>query len=267
MDVYHFTDYKSYILNKIEENSHIRAYRSSLAKAAGCGRSFLSQALNSEIHLTPDHGAGLTAFWNLDDERTDYFLDLMNYERAASKPLRLRLKKKLDVQRAESKLLSKRPSENSQLTPQLKEAIYYSSWHIAAIHTLTAIPGFQTIAAIARRLEVPSSLVDRTLRDLASLGLVRQVGERWVVHGGSIHLPKESPLSTVNQISWRNQSMRHLAAHAHDGIHFTGLFALSRVDAEALLIRLNSVIAEVLTIVGPSHEEELVCFNIDYFPV
>lgn len=265
MDVYQFNDYKSYVLKKIQDNNHIKGYRSKLAIAAGCGRSFLSQSLNSHIHLTLDHGAGLCQFWELDDERSDFFLDLMNYERAASQPLRVKIKKRLNNQRAASKRMSKRPLENLALSSNLKEALYYSAWHTAAVHMLTTVPGYQSSTAMAQRLELPSSLVERTLRDLQSIGLVEPKGKKWQVKGGSIHLPKESPLSTINQTNWRNQAMRHLGEFPYDGIHYSALLTLSKKDSEKIFAQLKEAIDSVITVVEPSEEEELVCFNLDYF--
>lgn len=267
MDIYQFKDYKSFIIKKIQDNAHIKGYRSQLALAAGCGRSFMSQALNSHIHLTLDHGAGLCEFWDLDNERTDYFLDLMNFERAASRPLRKSLQKRLDAQRAASRRVGKRPMESEALSAGLKEALYYSSWHTAAVHVLTTVPGYQTVRAIAQRLELPSSLVERTLRDLESIGLVQMEKDKWVVKGGSVHLPKASPLSSINQSNWRDRAVRHLGSNPHDGIHYSAIFALSKTDSERLYKLLQEAIEKVVSVVGPSEEEDLVCFNVDYFPV
>ncbi|MGE0173222.1 MAG: DUF4423 domain-containing protein [Oligoflexales bacterium] len=267
MDIYQFEDYKSFILKKIEENTHIKGYRSALANAAGCGKSFLSQALNSSVQLTLDHGAGLCAFWNLDDARTDFFLDLMNLERAATLVLKKRIEKRLKTARTESKQLVSRSAQEMNLSAGLKEAIYYSSWHYAAVHTLTAVPGYQKPPAIAQRLDLPTLLVERTLRDLAAIGLVESKGNLWTVKGASIHLPKESPLSSINQTSWRNQAMRHLGVRPYDGIHYSALFALSRADATKLHNHFNEAIAHALKVVEPSHEEELFCLNLDYWSV
>lgn len=267
MDVYQFEDYKSFILSTIEKNSSNRAYRSAMAKAAGCGRSFFSQALNSHVQLTPDHGAGLCEFWGFDDDRTDYFLDLINLERAAGAALKRRIQRRLNKLRAESKRLSSRKVEETPLSAGLREAVYYSAWHTAAIHTLTAIPGYRTTVAIARRLELSTALVERVLNDLQAIGLVQRKGGFWDVKGMSVHLPKESPLSIINQTNWRNQAIKHLIRTPHDGIHYTAIMALSRKDADEIMGILNKVIDEVIKVVGPSAEEELVCLNVDYFPV
>src|SRR5688572_15900730 len=152
MDVYQYKSYKDYLTQKIAENQHLRGYRRALAKAAACQPSFLSQALNSHVHLTLDHGAGLCAYWQFDEARTDYFLDLMAWERAASPALRRRLEARLRDRRDAAQQVRRRAPAAPAVTAGLKEAVYYSSWHYAAIHTLTAIPAYRTVEAITQRL-------------------------------------------------------------------------------------------------------------------
>jgi len=62
-NVFNHLDYKDFLKIQIEENHEAYGYKSRLAKAANCQKSFLSQVLNSHIHLTPEHAVGLCQFW------------------------------------------------------------------------------------------------------------------------------------------------------------------------------------------------------------
>ena len=231
------------------------------------GRSFLSQSLNSEIQLTLDHGSNLCEFWELDEDRTDYFLDLMTFERAASQSLRLRLKGRLEQRREASRRIGQRQTAQSDLSTSIKETVYYSSWHYAAIHVLTAIPSYQNIQSIAKRLELSTTLVEKTLRDLQSLNLVKEDMGKWIVHRASVFLKKESPISPINQANWRNQGMKHLSHHPSDGIHASALYAISKKDAENVMGFLNHAFEKSNQLSVESEEEELYCMNIDFFAV
>lgn len=268
MNIYVHKDYRGVINQILNENNHIKGYRSSLVKAAGCSLSFLSQVLNSSTQLTLDHGANMCDFWGLDEDDVEYFLDLISWERSASVSLRKRLEKRLRDRRVESKRLVKQSASTSlTLSENLKESIYYSSWHYAAIHVLTAIPAYQTIAAIAERLNLPTALIERTLNDLKVIGAVEQKGRLWQALGHSIFLRKESPLSTINQNNWRQQAMKHQAQFPYDGIHYSGLYALSREDGKQLMNMCEDFIRNAHNVVSSSKEEELVCFNMDYFSI
>ncbi len=266
MNLFDTEDYKKYILAKIEENTHIKGYRSQLAEQAGCHRTFLSQALHSHVQLTPDHGAGLAAFWGFDDDHTDYFLDLIHLARAASKVLSQRIRKRMRDLRARHENLTEK-FHTPALPRGIQEAVYYSSWHYAAIHIVLGIPQIRTVPAIAARLGLPSSLVEKSLAELSAIGVVRQDGSKWLPESLGIHLPKTSPLTSVNHFNWRQRAIYKLQTSEVEGVHYTGVFALARADAERIKRLFLDAITSAHKIVEPSKEEELVCLNCDFFVV
>lgn len=266
MSLFEYDDYKKYITDKIEENKHIKGYRTQLAEHANCHRTFLSQALNSHIQLTPDHGAGLCAFWGFDDDHADYFLDLIHLQRSASKILSQRIRRRLKLLRDKHQNLSEK-FKAPTLPRGIQEAVYYSSWHYAAIHIVLGIPQIRTVPTIAERLGLPSSLVEKSLAELTAIGVVKQHGSQWLPVAAAIHLPKTSPLTAVNHFNWRQRAIYKLQTSEVEGVHYTGVFALSRQDAEKIKLLFLEAIAAAHKIVEPSKEEELVALNCDFFVV
>jgi len=125
--MFNFTDYKNLMREKIKENQHVRGYQTSLAKGAGCQRSFISQCINSHIHITPDHAAGLGKFWGFDEDESEYFLELVNYARSGSKQLKSIIKRKLGRLKKKQEDLSQR-YKKPRVTIGENEARYYSTW-------------------------------------------------------------------------------------------------------------------------------------------
>jgi len=121
-----YPDYKNYIVKKIAENSGVKSYRTLLAAAAGCERSYFSRVVNGSHHLTPDHACGLAEFWGLDDVEFEHFMTLVELARASGAKLRKRLLAKLeDLQTSKLDLSKKLRGE--KILDLEKQMLYYSS--------------------------------------------------------------------------------------------------------------------------------------------
>ena len=82
--VFESLDYKRYMRQQIAAHGDVYGYKSRLAAAAGCQKSYLSQVLNGAHDLTLEHAAGLAAFWQLPRLDGEYFMELVNWARASS---------------------------------------------------------------------------------------------------------------------------------------------------------------------------------------
>lgn len=266
MTLFEEADYKKVLLIKIEENSAVRGYKTQLAHAAGCQKSFLSQVLYSHIHLTPDHALGIANFWKLSADERDYFLELVQRDRASSPALRGLAEARIREIRRRNQDLATRFQKTKPLE-EAQQALYYSSWHWSAIHILLTVPNFRTAAAIARRLQLSEDFVVRCLENLKAMELIEQRGNEWQVTQNDIHLPQDSPLTAMNHSNWRNRAVADSQMRLPDSLHYTALHSLSRKDFEALKSMLMSFLDQSRKIVRESAEEELVCFCLDWFRV
>lgn len=264
MSIYQANDYKDYIRQRIEKNSGEKGYRSTLAKHAGCQRSYLAQVLHGPIHLTPDHALGLSTYWGFNDDQSDTFLNLLLRDRAATPLLRKKCQRRLVQLRKKAANLSQRLDVET-IPEGIAQAVYYSSWHYAAIHISLAIPQLNSAALIATRLGINEGLVEKTLHELATMGLVRLENGSWRVKNQNFHLPKNAPLTIVNHNHWRQKAIQKLQTMDADGLHYSGIFALSNAAAQQIKQCFVEAIANAHTIVGPSTEEDIVCLNCDFF--
>jgi uncharacterized protein (TIGR02147 family) len=259
-------DYKVVIHQQIKANLDRRGYRSELAGAAGCQLSFLSQALHSHVHLTPDHAAGLAVFWGFDAEERDYFLELVNLARAGSKQLRSILEKRLSDIRARHEDLATRYQKKEAIRPE-DQALYYSAWHLSAIHILLTIPAFRTVERISNRLNLPTQMIQESLEQLAKIGLVMKKGTLWFPTQNDIHLAKDSALTSMNHSNWRNRGILDAYKRDAGGLHYTAVHSLARSDYEKIKEMILKFLDQTREVVKPSQEEELACMTLDWFVV
>jgi uncharacterized protein (TIGR02147 family) len=266
MSIFEFNDYKSIISKQIELNAKIRGYKTLLAHAAGCQKAFFSHVHRSHVHLTPDHAAGLANYWGLDDLETEYFLVLVDIARAGTDRLKSHLQERAAKVKAHHSKLEER-LKNSAVQESLIQTHYYSSWYWSALHIIASIPQFQTAEKMAHRLGLEPQLVMEALKELEKMGLLKRNSDRWILTDRSFHLPKSSPLNEMNHANWRQRALIDVQKKSEDSFHYTSVFSLSRADAKKFQKLVANLAIDTRKLIEPSFEEELFCFNADFFQV
>lgn len=265
MQVFDFSDYCDYLAHQIQANVKTRGYKTLLAQAAGCKLSHLSQVLAQKVHLTLEQAAGMAGFWKLDRNESEYFLGLVNLGRAGTPALRSLLRQRLEALRREQSTVEGRLAP--LVTQQPSEPHYYSIWYFGAITLLTGIEAYQTLEALHQRLNLPRNLIQQTLTMLASLGVVEQVGERWVLKGWMIIHSTEPQNRLAGHMTWRLKAMEYLAAEKDSDLHYTGCVTVSRADAARIKALLLSSVEQFARIAERSGDEDCVTLVLDYFSV
>lgn len=264
MDVFLFDDYKDFLRSSIAENKQ-RGAQSLLADAAGCQRAFISQVLNSHIHLTMDHAAGIASYLNFSELETDYFVELVAMARAATESMRKLIFRRLkDLRRRRADLTEK----FSKASSGDLHTLYYSSWHWMAIHVLTSITQFQTASAISEHLGIPLVKTEEILSGLLKMGILeKSKSGRWSPTAKDIFLSRSSPMTFTNHWNWRLKALENIQAGDQDSLHYTAVVALSRKDAEKIKTMLVEFIETSRKIIAPSPEEKLIALALDFFRV
>ena len=87
-----YTDYKSYINARLDADPQGRGSRSALARAIRCQSAFVSSVLRGSVHFTPEQGEAINEHFGHSETDADYFLLLLQLQRAGTDSLRQRLK-------------------------------------------------------------------------------------------------------------------------------------------------------------------------------
>lgn len=266
MDVFQFDDYLEYVRYQIRSNEAVRGYRARLAEAAGCRASYLSQVLGGQAMLTPDQAAGLCELWAFDSARTDYFLALVQLARAATPTLARALRRQLSEAQARNLERIQRAG-NAVVLPLEHLALYHSTWHRMATHALVSVSGHDTLEALARRLRVSEQEAQLYLSDLAMMGLVKQVGNRWQPTDVATLTPSSSPFSSAVHTNWRLVAIERMTRRAPNDLHYTTVVGLTQAD----LARMRQLTVEFANRITRDLEhaahEECVCLSLDLFTV
>lgn len=262
IDLYQHKYYKEFLQEYIKTFKKV-GITAELAKAAGCDRTYFSQMLNSKVQLTPDHAYGLCEYFEFNEDQEEYFLLLVLKDRASSPAFAKRLEKKIAMLQEKKLNLSHQLKGRADKLPMQQMALYYSDWLYGAVHILTAVSEYQTPSAMAEKLNLKPAIIQRILKDLLSMNLVKAEGSRFVHSGKNIHVPDDSPFNRQNHFNWRMKAMSHI--HEREGVHYSSTFAISKSDYPALKKQLLSFIDEQRKKISNSGSEETFCFCSDLF--
>jgi uncharacterized protein (TIGR02147 family) len=235
-----------------------------MCKAMNCQNAHLSRVLREEVQLTMDQAFRLSTYLKFNRSESSYFMKLVEHDRAGDPLYRRQLKEEMAQLKSEQENLAKR-FQQDQIGNLEKEMTYYSSWHWIAVHYITEIGRYQRPAEIAARLGLSELFVRKTLEVLEGFQLVKRKGDRWELNSGSIHLPKTSPLNSIQHSNWRSRAVLKSQDTSDDGLHFTVVQTLSEDDFEKIKQLLLKTIDEYRAIAKPSKPEELICFELDFF--
>lgn len=262
--VFAFSNYLNFFNSWIKASDEQWGLLTKVAKAIGCQRPYLSKVLAGGAHLTSAQGYGLAKFCGLNNDETEYFLGLLEIERASTAEYREYWKRKnQELKRRHENLSSKVKRDLTELHE--KSMLYYSSWYWTAIHMLTSIPEFQTEAAMSERLQLSTMQVRQVLQTLLEWGYVEKSGNRWKYLSSEQHVPKNSPLVLFHHQNWRNRAMNDAQMPGEDSVHFTVVQSLSRGDYEKVKQIVIDAIQSIIDTAGPSKEEEMMSFTCDLF--
>lgn len=267
MSVFDYESYRAFIRNRVDSmprKGHGQFRR--IADFLGIQTSMLSQIMAGHREMNAETAALLCEFFGLNDLESDYFLCLVQLERAGNNRLRTQLRRQLKTLHAKSAEVEKRIPKVRELDDTAK-ATFYSQWYYSGIRLLTSIEEMNSIDALARRTRLPRNVVARAVEFLLSQGLC--VSKNGMLSYGpqSTHIGADSSLVTRHHLNWRLKAMENLEGLKPSEIAFTSPVVVSAKDAEVIRRKLLDAIEDCVKIVDQSPSERLMCFNLDWVEI
>lgn len=260
------------------EIENFRSYLTSWIKTKGRGESrriatslamhttLISQVLNGHKCLTEEQTSRLCKYMCLSNLETDYFLKLIQIERAGSEDLRNLYKRHLKQIRLQADEVRSHVPESRELSEQ-DRAIFYSSWQYSLIRLLTSIDKNQTVEALSLRLELPISRVQNIINFLVSRGLCKHTQGKIIRTDKNTHVEAQSSLSTRHHQNWRSKSLSLLESMTLDDLAFTAPIALSKKDISKVRAILLNTISDIGKLVEKSPSEDVAYLGIDWIKI
>ena len=264
--IFTFSSYKAYLSAYLDSQEKSWGLRSKICKAMGIHNAYLSQVLQGPKHLNLENLEKLADYLELSESEMDYLITLAEQNRSGTKTLQKYFDKKLETLRAANLNLVERIGKKEHISEK-DQAIYYSSWHFAALHVALLVPKFATISALAQRFKLSESKVRETLETLMAMSLVQKTAAGFEPTSKWVRLPKTSPLITQHHSNIRLKATEALHEHRKEELHYSGFLTFSESDFLVIQELWMKALKETQEIIGPSESENVFAICLDVFQI
>jgi uncharacterized protein (TIGR02147 family) len=261
MEVFKVQDYRALVQAMLIQRH--QATKSGLAQTLDCSPSWVTRVLGESVQFTPDQALGVCEYFGFNENETEYFLALVDLERAATPSLKRRIETKLASMRAAANQLSLSIKTESSVS-EAHRVQYYSSWIYAAIHVATMVQK-KSLEEIARMLRIDGDIALRVLTDLQEMGLVLSQAGKFQATSVEVHLPGQHPMATIAHANWRHRTAQQIMDRSADGLHYTGVHCLSQKDFEIVKKTMKDVIIESRRLIELSSPELSAILCLDWY--
>lgn len=224
----------------------------------------ISQIFKGDRHLTLEQAVVVAEHFHLNQIEKEYFITLVEIERAGTKALRELLLRRLGSMREQQNKLASRVQSETHMSDQTR-SIFYSSWHYSAIRLATSIPGISSVEALAERFHLPMATAKKIVDFLLQEGLCVDEKNKLKMGAKRTYLDQESPFIARHHSNWRMKGMEKMIAPDKDEIFITSPMSLSKQLISEIRAEILEFAVKISDQVKPSPEEELACLNIDLF--
>jgi len=263
--IYNYNDYKEFLNDWVQNRPRAGhgEYRR-MALHLGISTTMISQVFKAEKHLSLEMACELGEYLELSEEESEYFLLLVEYNRAGSHKLSKTLLNQIKKRQERARKLENRIKKDIVLDQETK-AIYYSSWMYGGVRMLAALKEYNTAEEIAERLKVPRKMVQQILEFMVAHSMINIKNGKLEVGPTKTHLPSTDPLVSRHHQNWRLQGFQKMQMQNEDDFFLTAPIALSKEVADKIRQELPDFITKIQNMVTPSKSEVIRCLNIDWF--
>jgi uncharacterized protein (TIGR02147 family) len=263
--VFEFSSYKDYVLRRLEtfpKKGHGQFRR--IAQHLNIHPVAVTLVFKGDRELSSEQAADLCDYFGFTTIERDYFLLMVQKQRAGTHRLRLILKEQMrDLQERARQLKSRLPQER-ELT-ETEKSVFYSNWLYSGISLATSLPKLNSVESLAEHFDLPLSKINQIVEFLIRYGLVNEKHSQLSMGTQNTHLEASSPLVARHHSNWRLRGLAKMDAVEREELFFTGPMSLSKEMIETIRRDLVAFIDQTMKAVKDSPSEELACLNIDWF--
>lgn len=264
-NLFEFSDYRAYLNACLALGRRERRFNlTQLSQVARVHPTFLSHILGGDKQLSLEQAVLISDFLGHSRLEQDYFLVLIQLDRAGSERLRQHWADKKDQLQREKSRIHRRLDKHKELN-QEQRAEFYSSWLYVAVWVSTGIDGRQTLSQVARRFGLGRDRAEAILAFLTATGLCVRDGEHFAMGETHIHVPDDSPFVVKHHVNWRMKAIQRMDFRTGQELFFTAPMSVARKDYELIREKLTRTLAEIVGIAKSSRAEDVACLNIDFF--
>lgn len=262
-NLFEYLSYRQYLKDTLESEGPRSGLKRQAAEALRVHTTFISQVVAGKAEISLDQAEDMNSFLKHGSEESEYFLDLVVYERAGNPLLRKRFETKLKARQTERAQIGKRLERTREVRSE-DQAQFYSSHLYGLLHVLSSIPEYQTRERLERATGFPSDVAKGALDFLLRIGVLKMKAGAILPGEQHVHLSKESKQIRQHHTNWRTAALQKMAFARPDDLHYSLVFSCSEADAVRIRESLLQHLKSITKIVEGSKEQHAYVYNFDF---
>jgi uncharacterized protein (TIGR02147 family) len=266
MTIFDFKDYRSYLKKRFPVSGESRGSRTRLAERLKVQSAFVSRVMAGQADFSLEQACVINAFLSHTPDEGDYFMLLLQFEKAGSPDLRRYFANKIDAIQLQKREIRSRMTVTDHI-PLESQIRYYSHWVYPYLHLLVRLPGYQTRDRLIEGTPLPRDITEGAVEWMIENGIFAYEKSRLFSKIQVMHLDRQSPLVLGYHQQWRRQAMNRMDLLREENLFFTSPVSLAHADFEKVRALVLELAAKVNEVVMPSADETIACLNIDLFKI
>lgn len=266
MTLFDYSSYKSFVndwISRQPKKGHGQLRQLSLKLKINSV--VMSQVFRGSRDLTLEQGLGVCQFLGLSELERDYFLLLVQKNKAGTHELKQVLESQLEKLREIAKALKNRITH--QKFSDESKATFYSQWYYSAIRLAASLEKLNSADSIAQHLNLERALVAKVLEFLLRNKLVVET-KKGLDRGPQVtHVGHDSPYVNRHHLNWRLKALQSMETVSDSHLFYTGPMALSHEAASEIHKMLIDFVQRSTSRAAASESQVLRCLNFDWFPI
>ena len=264
--IFDFDDYRAFLthfLSLLPRKGYGEARK--MASHLQVSSTFISQVFHGTKELNLEQADLLADYLGLVGIERDYFILLVEKERAGTKSLKQYWISKLaDVKKASLKIAN-RVSDYRILTDEEK-SIFYSSFIYSCVHAYasTSEKG-RSLEEVKDRFDLSRTRAGEILKFLCEIGLCKEQGTLYVVTDNRTHVSKGSPHLLRHHANWRMKAIQYSEDLTDEELMYTANISISKKDFQTIRSEIVEMIKKMVQTAKESNPEEIAQLNLDFF--
>lgn len=235
-----------------------------IAGALSIHPTLVSQVLAGKKDFTVEQAHRLCGYLGIPRIESDYFLLLVQRDRAGTQDLKEYFTKKISELKEQALKIGHRLKEHRKLGDS-ERAVFYSSWIYSAIRLFTSTGSGQTVGSVAEQFAIPRKRASEVLTFLAEHGLCAEQNGVYTMGTQHTHLDYGSPFLGRHHSNWRNKAIQRIDDLTTEELMFTSPFSINAKDFRRIREMIVDLIKESSNVIKESPSEDVACLNIDLF--
>jgi uncharacterized protein (TIGR02147 family) len=265
MRIFDYRDYRLFLrdfLKTLPRRGHGEIHR--LAQHLDIHPSLVSQILSGSKGLQLEQAQEVAQYFGWPPMESEYFMLLVQFERAGTSKLKNYFREKLDEHKKESARIMHRLAKDFQLNDG-QRTIFYSSWLFSALRLYSSVGSGKSLQECVDAFQISRSRASQILHFLVDNNLCREEGGKYVMGPQFTSLQIGSPFFTKHHTNWRLRAIERCEQVSENDLLFTGPFSISKEDYNKIREKIMGLLQSVSTTVQNTQAVEIACLNIDLF--